>query len=80
MRAELPYVVYVEMVDNIVIYLRHNKRDIRLLVVHMSLLNDRDKLYIYERMVLSCRVIINKDLEGMWSWSNLCVAGSTEES
>jgi hypothetical protein len=70
MRAELPYVVCVEMVDNIVIYLRHNKRDVCLLVVHMSLLNGRDNLCIYEHMVLSCRVIINKDLKGMWSWSS----------
>jgi hypothetical protein len=34
----------------------------------------------YEYMVLSCTVIINKDFEGMWSWSILCLAGSTEES
>lgn len=30
-------------------------------------------------MILSCRVIINKDFEGLWSWPNLCLGGSIEE-
>jgi hypothetical protein len=80
MRPELSHVVDVEMFNNTIIYLCHNKLDICLLICLYEFVKQLWQLHIYEYTVLGCRVILNKDFEGMWSWSNLCLAGSTQKS